>query len=112
MITSLGLPAESNNSNGEGEEQRELARQMKSMKKSIEDMHMTLNEKEAEIIRLTLCLGDEKKRNNERSALSNIENTPQSKYHNHHGSGAGSGSPYFFRQNSSSSYIKNYTPSK
>lgn len=32
------------------------------MKKLIEDMQMSLNEKDAEIIRLNMHLGDEKKR--------------------------------------------------
>lgn len=33
------------------------------MQKSMDDMQISVNEKEAEIIRLNLCLGDEKKRN-------------------------------------------------
>lgn len=32
------------------------------MQKTIDDLSISINEKEAEIIRLTLCLGDEKKR--------------------------------------------------
>jgi hypothetical protein len=32
------------------------------MKKVIEDLHMSLNEKDAEIIKLNMHLGDEKKR--------------------------------------------------
>jgi hypothetical protein len=35
---------------------------MKQMKKTIEDLHMSLNEKDAEIIRLNMYLGDEKKK--------------------------------------------------
>ena len=37
-------------------------------------MHISINEKEAEIIRLTLCLGDEKKKNSELNQA--ITNTP------------------------------------
>ena len=36
---------------------------MSYMQKDMEEMQISINEKEAEIIRLTLCLGDEKKRN-------------------------------------------------
>jgi hypothetical protein len=36
---------------------------------------MSISEKEAEIIRLNLCLGDEKKKNNELNYVVN-ENTP------------------------------------
>ena len=35
---------------------------MKVMKKLIEDMQMSLNEKDAEIIKLNMHLGDEKKK--------------------------------------------------
>lgn len=35
---------------------------MKIMKKLMEDMQMSINEKEAEIIRLNMHLGDEKKK--------------------------------------------------
>lgn len=47
------------------------------MSKTIEDMHMSINEKDAEIIRLSLCLGDEKKRNSELNQVVFCgENTP------------------------------------
>lgn len=39
-----------------------LSMEMKHMKKLIEDMQMTLNEKDAEIIKLNMHLGDEKKK--------------------------------------------------
>jgi hypothetical protein len=39
-----------------------LSKDLKQMKKSMEDLQITLNEKEAEVIRLNMCLGDEKKR--------------------------------------------------
>jgi hypothetical protein len=35
---------------------------MKMMKKYVEDMSMSLNEKDAEIIKLSMHLGDEKKK--------------------------------------------------
>jgi hypothetical protein len=35
------------------------------MKKMMDGMQISLNEKEAEIIRLNMCLGDEKKKNYE-----------------------------------------------
>ena len=35
---------------------------MKVMKKHLEDMRMSLNEKDAEIIKLNMHLGDEKKK--------------------------------------------------
>lgn len=43
----------------------ELNKKVKDLSKLVEDMHMSINEKEAEVIRLTLCLGDEKKRNSD-----------------------------------------------
>jgi hypothetical protein len=33
------------------------------MQKNMDEMQISINEKEAEIIRLNLCLGDERKRN-------------------------------------------------
>lgn len=36
---------------------------MKFMRKNLEEMQMTMNEKDAEIIKLNMHLGDEKKRN-------------------------------------------------
>jgi len=39
-----------------------LTKEMKVMRKLIEDMQMSLNEKDAEIIRLNMHLGDEKKK--------------------------------------------------
>lgn len=41
----------------------ELGKKMQYMQKTMDDMQISINEKEAEIIRLNLCLGDEKKRN-------------------------------------------------
>mmetsp|Transcript_41181 Transcript_41181/g.39682 ORF Transcript_41181/g.39682 Transcript_41181/m.39682 type:complete len:101 (+) Transcript_41181:1057-1359(+) len=39
-----------------------LTKDMKIMKKLIEDLHMSISEKDAEIIKLNMHLGDEKKR--------------------------------------------------
>ena len=33
------------------------------MQKTLDDMQISMNEKDAEIIRLNMCLGDEKKKN-------------------------------------------------
>lgn len=38
---------------------------VKDMQKNMDNMQISINEKEAEIIRLTMCLGDEKKKNND-----------------------------------------------
>ena len=48
------------------------------MQKTIDDMQFSINEKEAEIIRLNMCLGDEKKRNVELTSCrnNNFESTP------------------------------------
>lgn len=35
---------------------------MKDLQKQIDEMNFSINEKDAEIIRLTMCLGDEKKK--------------------------------------------------
>jgi hypothetical protein len=35
------------------------------MQGKVDDLSMSINEKDAEIIRLNLCLGDERKKNNE-----------------------------------------------
>ena len=40
----------------------QLSKEMKIMKKYIEDLSMSLNEKDAEIIKLGMHLGDEKKK--------------------------------------------------
>jgi uncharacterized protein YaaN involved in tellurite resistance len=48
---------------------------MKDLEKTIDDMQMSINEKEAEIIRLNLCLGDEKKKNTELVKVA--ESTPK-----------------------------------
>jgi chromosome segregation ATPase len=52
--------------NEEMEEIREttscLSKDMKIMKKFVEDLQMSINEKEAEIIKLNMHLGDEKKK--------------------------------------------------
>ena len=50
---------------------------MKEMANTIEDMHMSINEKEAEIIRLNMCLCDEKKRNSELKSYGKGESTPK-----------------------------------
>ena len=39
-----------------------LTKEMRSMRKFVEDLQMTLNEKDAEIIKLNMHLGDEKKK--------------------------------------------------
>ena len=39
-----------------------LSKDMRVMKKLIEDMQMSINEKDAEIIKLNMHLGDEKKK--------------------------------------------------
>jgi hypothetical protein len=39
-----------------------LSKEMKSMRKLVEDLSMSLNEKDAEIIKLNMHLGDEKKK--------------------------------------------------
>ena len=39
-----------------------LSKEMRVMKKLVEDLQMSLNEKDAEIIKLNMHLGDEKKR--------------------------------------------------
>jgi hypothetical protein len=39
-----------------------LGKEMRSMRKLVEDMHMQINEKDAEIIKLNMHLGDEKKK--------------------------------------------------
>jgi hypothetical protein len=39
-----------------------LMKEMRSMRKFVEDLQMTLNEKDAEIIKLNMHLGDEKKK--------------------------------------------------
>lgn len=39
-----------------------LSKEMRNMKKLIEDLQMSVNEKDAEIIKLNMHLGDEKKR--------------------------------------------------
>ena len=39
-----------------------LTKDMKNMKKLIDDLQMSLNEKDAEIIKLNMHLGDEKKK--------------------------------------------------
>mmetsp|Transcript_31123 Transcript_31123/g.30575 ORF Transcript_31123/g.30575 Transcript_31123/m.30575 type:complete len:94 (+) Transcript_31123:956-1237(+) len=72
---------------------QDLGRKVKELSKTVEDLHMTLNEKEAEIIRLTLCLGDEKKK-------ARPENTPKRNLRgsSNYGSelpGKASDSPYF-----------------
>jgi hypothetical protein len=54
----------------------------KQLQKKLEEMQITLNEKEAEIIRLTICLGDEKlrdstpsrKRSSTSSSVNNYQN--------------------------------------
>lgn len=43
----------------------DLNKKVKDLQKTIDDMQISLNEKEAEIIRLNLCLGDEKKKNSD-----------------------------------------------
>ena len=43
------------------------------MKKNMDDMQISINEKEAEIIRLNMCLGDEKKKNQ----MTGSNNTPK-----------------------------------
>lgn len=40
-----------------------LASEIKNMKKATEEMQMSLNEKDAEIIKLNMHLGDERKKN-------------------------------------------------
>ena len=40
---------------------------MHQMHRAVEDMQVSLSEREAEIIRLNLCLGDERKRNSDLS---------------------------------------------
>jgi uncharacterized protein YaaN involved in tellurite resistance len=40
-----------------------LLRKLKDLEKAVDEMHISINEKEAEVIRLNLCLGDEKKKN-------------------------------------------------
>lgn len=52
----------------------DLNKRVKGLQKTIEDMNISINEKEAEIIRLTLCWGDEKKKNSE---LMGNESTPK-----------------------------------
>lgn len=49
------------------------------MQKTIDDMQFQMNEKDAEIIRLTMCLGDEKKRNCELTSTrnNNFDSTPK-----------------------------------
>ena len=42
-----------------------LNKKVKDLQKIVDDMHITDNEKEAEIIRLNLCLGDERKKNSD-----------------------------------------------
>lgn len=39
-----------------------LSKEMKIMRKLIEDLQMSVNEKDAEIIKLSMHLGDEKKK--------------------------------------------------
>lgn len=46
------------------------------MQKIIDDMQISINEKEAEIIRLSMCLGDEKKKFTD---LQNVSSTPTRK---------------------------------
>lgn len=45
--------------------ENDLHKKISNMQKTIDEMQMCINEKEAEIIRLNLCLGDEKKRNHD-----------------------------------------------
>ena len=49
------------------------------MQKSMEGMQISINEKEAEIIRLNMCLGDEKKRNSDMLITNKVSerNTPK-----------------------------------
>ena len=49
----------------------EMNRKLMNMSKTIDDMQISINEKEAEIIRLNLCLGDEKRRSNDLHFASN-----------------------------------------
>jgi hypothetical protein len=42
---------------------------MGQMQRVVEEMQVSLSEREAEIIRLNLCLGDERKRNNDLARL-------------------------------------------
>jgi uncharacterized protein YaaN involved in tellurite resistance len=37
----------------------------RAMQRTVDEMQVSLSEREAEIIRLNLCLGDEKKKNND-----------------------------------------------
>jgi len=51
------------------------------MQRVVEEMQMSLSEREAEIIRLNLCLGDERKRNSDLLRLQEMpmpaDNTPK-----------------------------------
>ncbi len=56
----------------------EMQSQLKTMQKGMDNMQMSINEKEAEIIRLNMVLGDERKRNGEliKMASGPLEGTP------------------------------------
>ena len=51
----------------QSEEEFEGREKMHQMHRAVEDMQVSLSEREAEIIRLNLCLGDERKRNSDLS---------------------------------------------
>lgn len=57
---------------------------MRGMQSTIDEMHISINEKEAEIIRLNMCLGDEKKRNMQSNNIRTSENTPQRSQNSKH----------------------------
>ncbi|CDW90588.1 UNKNOWN [Stylonychia lemnae] len=82
----------------------DLVRRMKEMQKSLDDMQISINEKDAEIIRLNMCLGDEKKKNTDLQLSTKWEQTnstpqrkrSQSRTSIHHG-----------HQNSNSDIVRN-----
>ncbi len=51
----------SSSTNIQGDEY-DIGKKVRDLQKSMDEMQMSINEKEAEIIRLNLCLGDEKKK--------------------------------------------------
>lgn len=55
---------------GPAAEDDQSGRRVHQMQRAMEELQVSLSEKDAEIIRLNICLGDERKRNNELNSKS------------------------------------------